>query len=695
MAVAEREEIKKKAREKARVYQAAWNEGEQRSIREIGPLPEIVNPKRREECRDDLERFLVTYFPEQFYMGLSADHRRVIQALEDAIRTGGLFAVAMPRGAGKTTICEGGCIYAVNYGFRRFPVMVGATAGHAEQLLDSVKSEYENSELMLEDFPEICYPIQKLDGIARRADGQLLNGKRTMIDWKNKVAIMPTVDGSLASGTIIGVKGIDGAIRGMKFKRADGSTARPDLCIIDDPQTKESARSMSQSVYRESVISGDIIGLAGPGKKIAAVMPCTVIAPGDMADRMLNRKTHPEWHGVKTRMMDAMPNRLDLWETYSEMRKEGLRGDDKGAAATEYYAANRAAMDEGAKPAWEDRFEPGEISAVQSAMNIYFRDPAVFAAEYQNDPLEESKGQRDLTAEQICTKLNMLKRGIVPLAATHLTMFVDIQAKILYYTVCAWQDNFTGYVVEYGAWPDQRRLSFTANDPPVTLAKATGAGAVEACIHAGLIAIHAELVSRDWKREDGTGMKIERCMVDANWGQSTETVYDICRRIGGVMMPAHGRYVGASSSPLNALTTKPGDRKGLEWRIPAKDGKRAVQHVLFDVNFWKSFVVQRLGLAIGNPGAMMLFQAKQQQHEHFAAHLLAETRTVVEAKGRKADEWRLPSNRPDNHWFDCLVGCAVGASTLGVRSVEAEAKAEPRNRLKLSDIQREKRYARS
>ena len=31
-----------------------------------------------------------------------------------------------------------------------------------------------------------------------------------------------------------------------------------------------------------------MLGLAGPGKKISGIMPCTVIRPGDMADRILD-----------------------------------------------------------------------------------------------------------------------------------------------------------------------------------------------------------------------------------------------------------------------------------------------------------------------------------------------------------------------------------------------------------------------
>ena len=85
--------------------------------------------------------------------------------------------------------------------------------------------------------------------------------------------MLPTIPGSNASGAIIKVAGITGRIRGMKFKRADGHSVRPSLVVLDDPQTDESARSISQCATRESILAGAVLGLAGPGKKIAGVMP--------------------------------------------------------------------------------------------------------------------------------------------------------------------------------------------------------------------------------------------------------------------------------------------------------------------------------------------------------------------------------------------------------------------------------------
>ncbi len=57
----------------------------------------------------------------------------------------------------------------------------------------------------------------------------------------------------------------------------------------------------------QSILAGAVLGLAGPGKKISGIMPCTVIRPGDMADNNLDRNRHPEWNGERTKMVYAFP----------------------------------------------------------------------------------------------------------------------------------------------------------------------------------------------------------------------------------------------------------------------------------------------------------------------------------------------------------------------------------------------------
>ena len=663
--------------------------------RDIGEMPAVADPDRKQHAESDFRFFCETYFPLTFHLPWSPDHLKVIHKIEQAVLQGGLFAMAMPRGSGKTTICECACIWAVLYGHREFVCLIGSDEGHAMDMLDSIKMEFDANELMLADFPEVVYPIQCLDGIANRCSGQLFQGERTHIGWTAKEVVLPTIAESKASGAIIKVGGITGRIRGMKYKRADGKTVRPSLVVLDDPQTDESARSLSQCANRESILAGAVLGLSGPGKKISGIMPCTVIRPSDMADNILDRDKHPEWNGERTRMVYSFPTDEKLWDRYAELRAEGMRNGDGGKAATEFYREHRDAMDAGAVIAWPERFNHDELSAIQHAMNLKLQDEAAFFAEYQNEPLPAETIDDDLlTADQVAGKTNGMQRGEIPLSCNHLTMFVDVQQKMLFYVVAAWEENFTGYVVDYGSFPDQQRAYFTLRDARQTLAAIGKGTGLEGSIYAGLEALTQDYLGREWKRDDGAAMRIERCLIDANWGHSTDVVYQFCRQSSHstILFPSHGRFVGASSIPFSDYKRKQGDRVGLNWRIPNVRGKRSVRHVVFDTNWWKSFVHARLVVAMGDGGCLSLFGSKPETHRLFAEHVTAEYFVKTEGRGRKVDEWKIRPEQSDNHWLDCVVGAAVAASIQGAVSFgTGQEDRRSRERVKLSTLQRSKR----
>jgi hypothetical protein len=665
------------------------------SGRDIGELPAIADPDRRHQAERDFRFFCEAYFPLTFHLAWSPDHLKVIAKIEEAVLEGGLFAMAMPRGSGKTTICECACIWAVLNGHREFVCLIGSDEGHAMDMLDSIKTELDGNELLLADFPEVVFPIQCLDGIANRCSGQLHQGERTHIGWTAREVVLPTIPGSLGSGAIIKVAGITGRIRGMKFKRPDGQTVRPSLVVLDDPQTDESARSLSQCANRESILAGAVLGLAGPGKKISGIMPCTVIRPGDMADSILDRDRHPEWNGERTRMVYSFPADEKLWARYAELRAEGLRNGDSGKAATEFYGQHREAMDAGAKVAWRERHNHDELSAIQHAMNLKLQDEAAFFAEYQNEPLPEETVDDDLlTADEIAAKINNRKRAEIPIACNHLTMFIDVQQKLLFYCVCAWEDDFTGYVVDYGSFPDQKRAYFTLRDARHTLATVAPGSGLEGSIYAGLESLTQQYLSREWKRDDGAALKIDRCLIDANWGHSTDVVYQFCRQSSHstILMPSHGRFVGASSIPFSEYKRKQGDRVGLNWRIPNVRGKRAVRHVVYDTNWWKSFVHARLAVSMGDRGCLSLFGSKPEVHRLFAEQVTAEYFVKTSGRGRTVDEWKLRPEQSDNHWLDCLVGSAVAASIQGAVLFGTDAAPVPqRRRIRLSELQRSRR----
>jgi hypothetical protein len=643
------------------------------SGRDIGELPPVADPARRAAAAASFKTFAESYFPATFSLPWSDDHIRVIAAIEASVVEGGLFAFAMPRGSGKTSLVEAAALWALLYGYREFVAIVGSDERHAGTMLTSIKVECETNELLLDDFPEAVFPIVALERIHQRAKGQLYKGKPTHIQWTANEVQFPTIPGSKASSGIIRVAGITGRIRGMSAKRAaDGRKVRPSLVLIDDPQTDESARSPSQVQAREAVLKGAILGLAGPGCKIAGLCTVTVVCPEDLADRLLDRRRHPAWQGQRTKLVYEWPQATSLWDQYADLRKAGQRSGDGLKESNDFYAANQAAMDAGSRVAWPARKQSDELTAIQHAMNLRIdRGEAAFAAEFQNEPLADDTRSEAIQAADVAERGISVPRWIVPRGLDTLVGFIDVQEKLLYWSVVAWGHQLRGHLVAYGTYPDQNRNYFTLRDAKKTLAKAAGGASLEAAIYAGLENVATEILDREFTREsDDALLRVSQLFVDANWAQTAGSVRDFCRRSkwGPRVLPTHGRFVGASGSTISDKKPDRGERVGSNWRTSTIQRQR---HVLYDTNAWKTFMAARLKLP---PADLQAFTMHAGTHDLLSEHLASEYPTRVEARGRVVDEWRLTPGR-DNHWLDCLVGSAVAASYTGVSSVGVEARA--------------------
>ena len=72
--------------------------------RDIGELPAVVDPERKARARTDFKYCCEAYFPLTFHLPWSDDHLKVIRKIEYAVMRGGLFALAMSRGSGKSSL---------------------------------------------------------------------------------------------------------------------------------------------------------------------------------------------------------------------------------------------------------------------------------------------------------------------------------------------------------------------------------------------------------------------------------------------------------------------------------------------------------------------------------------------------------------------------------------------------------------
>jgi hypothetical protein len=650
-----------------------------RAGRDIGEIPPPAKPKRKAASRKSFQRFAETYLPQTFTLAWSPDHLKVIAKIEAAVLHGELFAFAMPRAAGKSSLVEAAALWAVLHGHRDFVVIVGADEGHARKMLDNIWSELETSDLLNADFPEVTMPIRCLERISQRCRGQLHNGKPTRMIRTASEIVLPSIDKSPAAGAVLRACGITGGLRGMASKRADGTRFRPSLVLIDDPATDEVANSPAQVAARLDIMRGAILGLAGPGKTIAGLATLTVIRPGDLADQLLDRQAHPAWQGERAALVYEWPTNESLWKEYSELRREGQRAGTGTGAAHEFYLANREAMDAGSRVAWPERFNPGEASAIEHAYNLRIdRGEHAFFAEFQNAPLKPTLEASTIDRDILRTRIIPLSRGVMPTGHSTITAAIDIQEKILFWLVASWGPGFSGHVLAYGTHPEQPQSIFAASAAKRTLAMAHPGGGFEATLLAGLGKLVDQLLARNWKREDGTARRIEQLVIDANWGRSTEVVRSFSRRHqnSASIIPAHGRGGGPTVRPLGEGKRKAGERIGPGWRLGTVNQQRGL---LFDADFWKGYVSGRLATAVGDPGDLTFHEG---EHEMLFEHLTAERPLTIEARGRTGDKWQLLPGR-ENHLLDCLSMSAVAASIAGVTAAGAESSTRDRKRVDL------------
>jgi hypothetical protein len=663
-------------------------------VSDIGPIPPVKDPERREKGRHDLVFFLQTYFPHSTGLRpLSDDHVRLIQRRQDAILNGGREVDAVYRGFAKTTISENSHLWAALYGHRGFGLIVGINQQASRDNIDSIKKELSENELLLEDFPEICFPIAELDGKPQRCAAQKTEGAHTLIVWRADRVVLPTVEGAPGSGAIIVARPYSKA-RGVKHKRADGWNARPDFITIDDPQDDSNSATIEQVRKNLRMLRKGLIPTAGHSANPTVVVNGTVIARDDMMEQLL---ADPAWQGERVPMVKSWATAHEtLWlDEYARIRRaydKTVAGDAERAKrrANEFYRTHRTEMDAGCVVSWQHCYdEANELSAIQHAYNLLIDQGAeVMECEYQQNPAdpEEQNDTPRLTLEGVRAKANGIKRGILPSAAEQLVAKIDVHKEILYWVAMSAWAGMGGHVPDYGTWPKQNRREFEQRKPPIPLTKTYKGQSKEAAIVSGLTHLVDELVQREFTREDGAALRVGKILIDSKW--ETDLVKEFCRRspYGAIVVPSMGFYIRPDESWASTFARKPGGQTGWHWRMPPPE--KGVRYVLTDTDWLHAFMIDRLNLPIGDRSGWTLFGSPD-DHPLFPEHLVIERPEW--RKGSVGGKWHFEAPKgKDNHWGDCLRDLAAAAAMLGVLPDGAKPATRVR-RIKLSELQRARR----
>jgi hypothetical protein len=607
-------------------------------------LPVVANPARKARCRESLEAFAREYLPHVFTLPISPGQSADMATMQTVATDGGCYAFAAPRGDGKTSRCEAAILWAGLYGLRRCIVIVGADMTSAQEILDSLKTELRSNERLREDFPIPCWAACLSDDTALKARGWTWQGDRLDMVWERARLTLPVHDGADGSGCVFVPRGLTGRLRGMRIK-VGMRAVRPDLYAIDDPQTDESARSPAQCDVRETLILGAIMGSAGPGQTISAMMPCTVIEKGDLADRFLDTKRHPDWHGRKRALVSAWPEAQDAeWKRYAEIRRES--GPE---AANEHYAANREAMDAGAIVEWAERFDPGEVSALQHAENLLCdRGKEVFFAEYQNDPIDPlAEAPYTLTPDAVIATTDRERKPFdLPDWARLVVASTDLNPTYALTTVLvAYGLDHSAAVLWYGLY----------TEPPLPIRSDASGAEKDRALYDALTGLGRRLAALPVRPSvwaiDAGGEPFDAVLrFSAASGQTCGL-----RAVG-----ATGR--GAKNYRQNAKNIR---RRGQECHLAIDDKARPPREWLaWHSDFWREQAQRAFLGHRGAPGSCSLCAGS---HREFAAQICAETLTHKGADLDGSVRWLWKTDFTRRHdYLDALSQAYAVAAIEGI-----------------------------
>lgn len=634
----------------------------------------------RKRLERSIARWLTHYFPDLFYNAFNKQQKAIITAVLHAAKHGGDQSIAAPRGEGKTSIAECVVVYCILTGRLRFPLIVAATGPDANGILGNIKRHFETNEELAEQYPEVCDPITALEGASQRANMQTCcNGHRTRLKWGQDRIVFPDVPKltcpktgqtieSRCKGSVLMTRGLDSAIRGIRY-----GSLRPDLVLIDDPETRESVESETQIAKRSRTIEQDIGGLGGPRGRLARLMLCTIMNRQGVAYSYTDPRQHPSWRGIRYKLLITPPDRQDMWEEYVELRRAAMaeasaKGEDVDAAvalATDLYRTRRSEMDAGAVVANPHRFDPrAELSALQRCYNI-IADQGLdaFLTEYQNDP-PETIGPQDsgIYPDLVASRLSGLPQLVVPPSCPLLTAAADIGKTAIHWCVTAWSNSGDGSVIDYGVhdvWPANRDSD----------------QAVELAIMQALYGLRDQLLATEYRTPDGEQRQVACCLVDSgNWDRP---VYEFVRATGGKIFRASkgfGTTAGNQRSPFRAPDKQSQGKRVGDHCFLSLQQTTGVWLVGMDTDYWKAWLHERFLTPDTSPrGRLTIFGSDKRRHVSFAHHICSEVEVeeFIEGKGLKR-YWKKTS--PNNHWLDTAYMTCVAASLHGMKLINT---AEP------------------
>lgn len=292
--------------------------------------PTSVKNKRIAACEHDSEMFARTYLSRHFDKPFCEMHEYVFGRVDaPSPPEGKRDALIAPRKFGKTTIINLVLpLQGLAYQRKKFVLLIGESSGAAEGNLATITQELETNELLLEDFPHLAPAVDP---------------KGQMVKWTDRQLVLKN------HATIV-AKGLGSRMRGIKYRHL-----RPDLAIIDDPESPETADTFLKRRRHKRWFGGTFLGLGATGWDVFCIGN---LPHHDSLIASLVRSK--EWVGKMFRAIN-IPKRQDDRYPIGNTKTDG-------------------------SPLWPEGWP-------LAALEAYKRQPEVgslgFAREMMNDPREE------------------------------------------------------------------------------------------------------------------------------------------------------------------------------------------------------------------------------------------------------------------------------------------------------------------
>lgn len=273
-------------------------------------------------------------------------HEELYKEIQESIDndTPDNLADAAPRGNAKSTIISFALpIWAAVYKKKHYIVIVSDTADQANDFLANVKSEFEDNDLLIDDFG-------------------LLQG----LVWTNSNLILKDDD------VRIQALGAGKKIRGRRFKQW-----RPDLIICDDLENDENIQSSDQRVKMENW-HNKALSKAGDERTDKIVIG-TIMHYDSLLAKLLK---NPIYKTQKYQSVLQWSN-SKLWEEWERIVTD-LSNDNRINDAKGFFEQHEPEMLDGTKVLWEAK-EPYYNLMLQRIAD----GPAAFSSEKQNEPLSD------------------------------------------------------------------------------------------------------------------------------------------------------------------------------------------------------------------------------------------------------------------------------------------------------------------